>query len=326
MRKIAAAFAAIWSLQGFAQIQAVSPKEELKQSEKAVLGWNKKLLLGGSISFGSSENVIGQPNGQSNNYGLNLEGALNQIKEQSEWRNDLKVGESASRTPAVPRFVKVKDDLKLETMYLYTLEATPWFGPYVKASAETAIFKGEDVRSEAKTYQFADGTTLTGTSVRLTDGFKPLTTKESAGGFFKIITEENMKLEARAGLGAVQVNAGGQRALKDDAATPNLEIIDLDSYEQIGIEGGIAFKGNIDQKTSYSIEGEFLTPFVVDKKAGDNRSNFELTNWEVKARLTSKIYDWLSADYSVKVYKQPQLLDDTQLQTLFLMNLTYQLF
>ena len=325
MRKLLVVLAALYSVSGFAQIQSVAPKEELKQSEKATLGWNKKLILGGSLSFGSSENVIGQPNGQSNNYGLNIEGALNQIKEQSEWRNDLKIGESASRTPAVPRFVKVKDDIKLETMYLYTLESTPWFGPYVKASVETAMFKGEDVRSEAKTYQFADGSTLTGTSVRLTDGFKPLTTKESAGGFFKIINTDTMKFEGRTGIGAVQVNASNQRAIKDDAGTANVEVIDLDSYEQVGIEGGLTFKGTIDEKTSYSLEGEFLSPFIVDKKAGDNRSNLELTNWEVKGRLTSKLYDWLSLDYTAKVFKQPQLLDDTQLQTLLLLNLTYQL-
>ncbi|MGE0762667.1 MAG: hypothetical protein AB7N80_05265 [Bdellovibrionales bacterium] len=315
----------LWALPSWGQIQAVTQKEEVKQSEKTVLGWHKKLILGGSLSFGSSENVIGQPNGQSNTYGLNIEGQLNQIKEQSEWRNDLKIGESASRTPAVPRYVKVKDELKIESMYLHTLANTPWFGPYVKASAETAIFKGEDVRSEAKTYQFADGSTLTGTSVRLTDGLKPLTTKESAGGFFKIITKDTMKLEARAGLGAVQVNAKNQRAVKDDASTANIEVVDLDSYEQVGFEGGFLFKGNWDAKSSYSLEGEFLTPFVANQKAGDDRSKLELTNWDVKARITSKIYEWMSVDYTARIFKQPQLLDKTQMQTLLLVSVTYQL-
>lgn len=325
MRLIALVLFGLTSSLALAQVQPVTLKEEVKASEKSLLGWTKKLVVGSSLSIGTSESVVGQTDGQTVTYGLNLEGQFNHIAEQDEWRNSLKVSESASKTPSVPRYVKASDELKFETLFLHTLTDVPWFGPYAKASVETSLFKGEDVRSEAKTYQFADGSLQTGTSIRLTDAFKPITTRESAGGFFKIVNKEDMKLEARIGAGALQVNAKGQRAIKDDSTTANIEVVDLDSYSQLGIEGGFSFKGSIDQKTSYSLDGEFLTPLSADQKAGDKRSKFELTNWELKARLTSKLYDWLSLDYSAKMFKQPQLIDKTQTQTMLLVSLTYQL-
>lgn len=312
-------------LTAHAQIEEVVPKQEIKRSEKVELGWAKKLILGGSISMGKSENVIGQADGQSNTYGLNLEGHLNNNQENSEWRNELKVGESASRTPAVPRYVKVKDELKIDTMYLHTFDGIDWVGPYAKGSVETSIFKGEDVRATSQVYQLPSGSTVTASSIRLTDGFKPVTTKESAGAFFKIINKETMTLEARTGLGAVQVNANGQLAIKDNSSTSNVEIVELESFEQLGVEGALAWKGNIDAKTSYSLEGEFLTPFVTGQSATDKRDKLELTNWEVKGRLTTKLYEWLSLDYTAKLYKQPLLLDKTQNQSLLMVSMTYQL-
>lgn len=311
-------------------VQPVTLRELATQSDKTTLGWNKKVLISSGLSLGQSNNVIGQPDGETNTYGLNFEGNLNRIGERDEWRNQLKIGESATRTPAIPRYSKVKDEFKIETLYLRTLENTPWFGPYVKASVETSVFKGEDIRAEAKTYEIRDSNgglekTFTGTSVRLTDGFSPATFKESVGGFFKIINKENMKVEARTGVGAVQVLADNQYAIKDNGATPQVEVSELASYEQVGLEGGATWSGSIDKKTSYSLQGEFLIPFVAEQKAGDDRSNFALTNWELKAQITSKLYDWLSLDYTAKVFRQPQLLDETQSQTLFLLNLTYQM-
>lgn len=313
-----------------AQIDGATLKEEAKQSEKTEFGWKKKLILGGSLSMGSSDNVIGQPDGETNTFGFNIDGQLNRVGERDEWRNSVKIGESATRTPAIPRYTKVSDELKLETLYLHTLESTPWFGPYAKASVETAIFKGEDIRAEPTTYEFFNSEdvsqgTVSETTLRLTDGFRPLTTKESVGGFFKILTQPTRTLEARAGLGAIQVEADDQRVIKGKTDAGNIKVVQLESYDQVGIEGGFAFKGTFDDKTSYSLEGEFLSPVVTKQKAGDDRSKFELTNWELKGRLTSKIYDWLSLDYTAKVFKQPQLLDKTQAQTLLLLSLTYQL-
>jgi len=319
-----------------AEVMAESPMENIAPREIATVkdleqGWNRKVILGGTASLGTSDRVVGQTDGESTTLGLNLEGSLIHLKNRDEWRNIFKLGQSSAKTPSIPRYVKASDELKYETIYLHALESTPWFGPYVRGSVETAIFKGEDVRSEPKTYQRLDpdknpiGSAEVSDTFRLTDGFRPLTTKESVGGFFKIIQKEKTKLEARLGIGAVQVQAKNQYALSDDNSTTEIEVRQLQSYEQVGGEGGFTLAGVFDAKTSYSLAGEFLTPFVIEKRSGESRSNFELTNWEVNARLTSKVYDWMSLDYTAKLLRKPQLVDDIQIQTLLMVSFNYQL-
>lgn len=314
-----------------AQVADTVLKAPPKADEAAKEGWSRTLNIGSGLSFGSSDQVVGQPDGNTNTFGLDIVGQMNHLQGRDEWRNSLKIGESATQTPAVPRYSKVKDEFKFETLFLHTLEAVPWFGPYVKASAEAPIFKGEDIRSTPKTYEIHDTTgaiveTRTDTTLRLTDGFRPLTTKESAGGFFKLVERPTNKVEGRVGLGAIQVSADGQRAIADVGSTPQTEVKTLESFSQAGLEAALTWNGNWDSKSTYSLEAEMLTPFVGKQKAGDNRSKLELTNWEVKGKLTTKVYDWLAIDYSAKIFRQPQLLDKTQSQTLLMMNLTYVIF
>lgn len=309
-------------------VSQVTEKEEIKKTDAKVLGWQKKLVVGAGVSLGTSDNVVGQQSGSTNTFSATVEGQLNHIKERDEWRNTLKLSESTSRTPAIPRYVKVNDVLDLETLYLYSLESVPWFGPYAKASAQAPIFFGQDIRATDTTYDitYQNGSTqsVTGNSLRLTDGFRPLTTKESVGGFAKLMTRENLKIEGRAGLGGLQVQADRQLVLADDKDTPNVEVNELRSYSQLGAELGFSIKGKIDEKTSYSLEGEVLLPFTVDKAPGDTRDNLRLTNWDLKGRLSSKLYDWLSLDYSARALMQPQLVEELQVQTLLQLTMTYQ--
>lgn len=290
-------------------------------------GWTPSLTLQGNLSFGSNDNVIGQQDGDTVTLGTNSTGGYSYWSEKQEWRNSLKFSAATTRTPTIPRYVKSNDELKLESLYFYSLEAYPWLGPYVRFRAETTAFKGEDVRDQPVSYIYSNGRASTTTAtVRLTDPFKPLTTRESFGAFAKIITEETLTLEAALGLGAMQVAAGNQFSLSDDPLTPAIELKELKTYNQAGLEGGFNFKGIIDSKTSYSLTGDFLVPVIKDLEPGDKRNTLELTNYELVAKLTSKITSWASLDYEYKIKKQPQLLDKEQIQHLMLMNLTYTIF
>src|SRR5690606_26842655 len=123
-----------------------------------------------------------------------------------------------TRTPSIPRYVKSSDELKISTAFLHFWDGNPKFGPYARAELSTPVFKGENVQSEAKTYRIIPNNgaqqVFTGTSVRLTDGFKPLTTKESAGFFWRPRDDERMKIETRFGVAALQVSASGQYTVK----------------------------------------------------------------------------------------------------------------
>jgi hypothetical protein len=303
-------FLFIYPILGLAQdsqeTEALTLKERAPQSVVKEDGWHPSLNLGANISFGSSSNVVGQTDGDSRTYGANLNGGLNYKQQQHELQNSLKIKGATSKTPALPRYVKSSDELDFTSTYLYSLKSHPWIGPYARASAKTALFYGEDVRSETVTYEKRTRTgavqqTITGDSLRLTDGLKPLTTKESFGFFAKLIEEENKKFIARLGLGAQQVDASGQYILKDDNTTANVEVVELQSYQQTGIEGGFTFEGNIDSKTKYQFKFDFLTPINADLDAGDDRSDLELTNMEFNFKLTSKVYEWMSFNYEYNI-------------------------
>ena len=91
--------------------------------------------------------------------------------------------------PSLPTFIKANDEARIETTYLYSLPSLPEIGPYVNGLVSAPIFAGQDVRAASTTYLVQRNgqpqETVTGQSLRLTDGFKPLTTKESLGGFWK---------------------------------------------------------------------------------------------------------------------------------------------
>lgn len=309
---------------------ALTIKKEQPEAKIKEDGWHPSLNLGANISFGSSSNVIGQTDGDSRTYGANLDGELNYKKNQNEVQNSLKIKGSTSKTPALPRYVKSNDELDFTSLYLYSLESYNWIGPYVRFNAKTSLFYGEDVRSDVVTYEKRTRTgavqeTVTGDSLRLTDGFKPLTTKESTGFFAKFIDEKEKKMIARLGFGALQVDASGQYIVKDDKTTTNVEAEELKSYQQVGVEGGFTFQNTIDKKTSYKLTFDFLTPINPDLDANDKRSDIELTNLELNFKLTSKVYEWMSFNYDYNIKKEPQLLDKNQETHLLSMSFAYTL-
>lgn len=323
----------LFSSLSFAQEQAsVTPKEELKAREEKKLGWNKSANLGLNLSFSSSQDVVGQTDGNSETYGANLKSTFNYMAEDSEWRNTISLLETITKTPALPRFIKSNDEFKVESIYLYSIPQYPKVGPYVKAEGSAPLFKGEDIQADPKNYVFQDanGNTISGptteSTVRLTDSFRPLTTKESIGAFWKAKEEENLKILVRLGFGAIQVKADGQYAISGKDASGNIIVKELEDISQAGLEAGLSIKGRFDEKTSYEVGAESLTPFINNKRAGDDRDAIRLTNVEGFAKLTSNITSWASFGYDYRMKLQPQLVDRVQNIHMIVINMNYNLF
>lgn len=294
------------------------------------LGWSKSGNLGLNLSFSQSQDVVGQTDGSSQTYGTDLKAGFNRRSEGDEWRNDLGLKEATTKTPSVPRFVKSADEFKLASTYLYFLKAHPEFGPYAKGEVSAPVFKGENVQAEAKNYRVnsADGTSrvVNGTSIRLTDGFKPMNTKESVGGFWKAIDREMTKLEFRVGAAALQIDASGQYAVGATNAAGEIEVTELRDVNQAGLEAAVSFKGKVDEKTSYEVGVETLTPFINNKVAGDDRDAVKLTNVTGVAKLNSNITSWASFGYSYNMKLEPQLLERAQQTHMLVLSASYNLF
>lgn len=309
------------SISAFAQGDLVEKKKIESKVKKE--GWHPKLNLSGNISMNSSDHVIGQPNGDTMTLGLNIEGGLGHKRDRQEWRQSLTIKEATSRTPTVPRYSKSADEFKYETIYLYGLATYPWLGPYAKAGVQSSIFKGEDVRSGVVTYTGA-GISQTGSTFRLTDPFRPVTTKESFGVFAMLKDKPKLKIEARLGLGAQQVKADDQYVVeKFDEASMTVNLKSLESYSQAGVEAGFTLSGKWDEKSSYSLMAEYFQPFNPQLDTGDDRKGVELLDTEITAKITSKTYNWMSLSVEGKYLRQPRLQKEEQKSVMLLLNFTH---
>lgn len=305
---------------------------EVTEHEDAAddFGWDVYLRTGLSFSLAASSKVIGAVDGNTWTLGGNLHFGWYYTTRQHEWRNDLRVSEAFARTPIIDEWVKSSDEVDFLSLYFYRLEHIPWFGPFARFRLTAPAFIGLDVRPQTETYSIAraDGTvdTVTNDRLHLTDSFRPLTLRETVGVFFSPETPEYAQFEALVGFGARETFADGQLVLADDGDTPELEIAELKSLTQAGSEIILDFTGQVDEgRVAYSAHAGFMTPFINDLAASDNRSAFELTNIDLKATLSIRPYDWLSVDYELRVLREPQLLDEFQVTNQLLVGIAYTL-
>lgn len=306
-------------------------KEPPKTLDTKVMGWSPTAALGLNAAFSSSSHVVGQANGSSQTYGTNLNSTYNFLSELSEWQNSVSYTGATTKTPTQTGYVKSRDELKIESLYLYKIPSAPDWGPYVKASIKSPIFWGQDVRSTPVTYTVVrrDGSSTSianAKSFKLTDGFKPMTTRESAGAFWKAMDSGRIRLDFRIGMGAEQVAADGQYAVTGDNSDGSVGIKELNNISQLGLEAAITAKGKIDEKSEWSAGVETLTPFVSTKDASDRRDALRLTVVDGYAKLTNTIASWASLSYDYKLTIQPQLVDVVQQSHMFVLNVNYNLF
>lgn len=147
-----------------------------------------------------------------------------------------------------------------------------------------------------------------------------------ASAFFGRPYKENLKIEARAGFAALQIDADGQLVLAGPNAAGELQVNELRDVSQAGLELALVAKGKVDEKTSYEAGVEAMTPFVNNKVAGDKRNSTELTNVDGFAKLTSNITSWAAFSYDYKLKIQPQLQIRAQQIHMLVLNVNYNLF
>lgn len=288
-------------------------------------GWIPKLSLGLNYSLTATNKVIGQKDGDTTTIGLNLDAGYNYFSKWNEWRNSLKIKQSSTKTPTIPVYVKSADEMILESIYLYNLQDPKWLSVFASVKLNTPIFAGRDAQADPSTYVDTDGNNLAtnSTEFKLTDGFKPMTLKEAVGGLAKIIDKKTHKMEARLGYGAQQIFADGQFSIdKSEGGVITLKA--LNDVRQSGLELGFDYFIQLDKKTNFVFKTEALVPF--ENQDSQNRDALELTNIDLTAKITTKLYELLSLSYEHRLVRQPQLLDATQTTDLLLLNLSYDFF
>ena len=306
----------------------VIPDKELKEVHK-IEGWDFLLTPSASMALSDNRSVVGQQEGLTMTLGAKLTSGAFFRKKAHEWRATLDITELFSHTPSLEEFVKSTDIVKFESIYLFHL--LKWLGPFAKANVDSVLLEGFDIRPEQVTYaiSYLDGgaENRTGFRLRLTDGFEPLTLKETAGFFAKPYESKALNVEGRLGFGGLHVFVDGGLTVKDDDATPEIDVAELDGFTQAGGVLDLAVFGELyDKKFTYRISAEIMMPFINDLREGDDRGISELTNIEVNATASFKVLEWLSIDYTLRVVRLPQLLDEWQVQNNLLLTASYTFF
>lgn len=289
-------------------------------------GWNPGLLVGLGFSLVDAQNVVGQQSGTSMTLNAGVDAVAPYNSGIHEWRNALLASAGVTRTPALDEFLKTNDGLSLETIYLLHLHEN--LGPFARVGMTTQMFASTDVQTAPVTYEVTnlDGTTTTytGRRLELTNGFQPLTLKESLGAFWQPLKEKRLSFEARGGYGAQETFANGVLVISDDPATAPIDVSEIDDSWLMGGELVANAWGFIDEadRVAFSAGLGVLIPFASsDLRPGDTRSVIELTTVEGLAALNVKVYDWASIGYKLSVLRQPLVVEDFQVSNTLLLTI-----
>lgn len=303
------------------------PEEEQAKSG-AEEGVDGMLSLSANINLASNKDVVGQPDGFSTLFGLGVTAGLDYIHDRHELRNTIKITESFARTPALEQFVKNSDSLELESLYNYFLAS--WTGAYGQLRFEAPMFTTNQVTQEPTDYvvQNNDDSTSTFENIsqfELSGPFQPTSLFQSVGWFAEPIRKDEFHLSGRFGFGGRETFADGVIAIDDDPNTEDVvEAQELETVLQGGLEAFLGAKGTINEgRISYNAGLTGLLPLLNNDP--QDRSATELFRVGVTAGLTFNAFDWLSADYNLKVLRDPQLIDKTQVHNSFLITFKYAL-
>jgi len=295
------------------------PPESKQQDE----GYHWFFTPGVSFAYGHSQDVVGQPDGHTITLAATVSTGQSYRKGIHEYRDVLTIKEAFSRTPVLDEFIKTTDDFKFEALYLiYLLE---WLGPYVRFSLQTQIFESFNVQPDTVNFNitYLDGSTedRLGRRYRLTDGWMPLTIRESAGAFAAPYKSEPYNIEVRAGFGGLHTIASDQFTVSGKDGD-QVSIVELDDFNAGAVEIAVGLWGDLwEKKAAYKAGAEFLIPVVNDDAL--DRDPGELTNMEFYAGITFKLLKWMSLDYQFKAVKQPQIVDEFQIQNNLLLTIGY---
>ncbi len=320
--------------QAFAlEVNAVSPTDLAKQDgekkdEERKDGWHFRLKPALNFSLADNRNVVGRPDGYTLILGVNIDTSVTLFRGKHEWRNTLMIAEAVSRTPLIDEFIISNDQFNFETLYMYYFRK--WVGVYGRAAVQSPLFPGRDVQPETVMYAITrkDGRIdlFLDDKIRLHDAFAPLTLKQGLGPFFRPLEKEKVNLEFLLGLGAWETFADGNLTLADKAATKAIEVKFLEDTVQLGFESINRLWGDLwEKRIGYALAAELMAPFYIDPEP-KNLDGAERLNVSLSARLDLRLVEWFFLSYQFKALREPQVLDEWQIQNNILLTLSYDLY
>ncbi len=289
--------------------------------------------VGATLNFTNNYQFVGQLDGNAVTFGANVDTGFQLVRSGHDWRAQLKLLLALSYGPPLERVIKSGDQFYFDTMYFYHPKGYEWIGPFARFTMDSVLLDGQNNTEGANDYvDGASGAVVKPASDRftLTKSFAPITFKEAAGIYARPIAKPEIEIVITFGFGASQVAMSGDQYTLGAYTAPTVPggpgkyiVNKLAPYEQVGIAGGLKLQGTYDWKVKimYGAFCEFMVPMYPEPPAGKDYG--DLTNVDIGANLSLKLFSWASLDYLLKVVRQPQLFDGWQIQNVLMLTLGY---
>lgn len=276
-------------------------------STESSTGWNIDLVLGGSVQFLRSDNVVGKGSASTINLSAFIETLVRYNDPEHLAYLRLNIEEGGDITLPSSPYIATTDELELDLLYVY--KVTDWFGPYVRSAVLTNLVPGiEELGSPRDLVRIdTDGTVIEteteATSLELRGPLSPIELQYGGGGRFTWSPDYWFDLSTRIGVGGRQVFTRNLFVEVDDPATAALELHRVDDIGQVGIEAAVVIDVLATRYVSLNIEFDMLDPFdAFDEPVIDLRTTVAL-------RLAS----FASLNYVLRVKDDPAISPDTQI-------------
>lgn len=298
-------------------------------------GWKVKGNVGLTGSFSDARNVVGAEEGTTLQVGLVLAMNADWKSGQNGWENELKIQQTQSKPPQLDSFVKAVDQVDLKSTYLYRLLDPKWLGFFGRFKLNTQALRTRSIRVNETRYQQEGSTEFQVAAPQvafvLAGPFEPLTLRESAGAFANPLKEDAITLKAGLGLAAQHVIvregriiANVEEAVVDDATGAVFDRVTytpLDSQNDFGLELTVDAKGIVVKDLlSWKASIDLFQPVLPGEDDDTKPQGIDRLNADFNAGLSLKLAKWLSADYVLILRRQPQVVEDWQIQNQILLS------
>lgn len=300
----------------------VAPEEiGVKTAESETL-WTHAGTASGALALNSTSDVVGTANQSSLALNLFLDVYSTYENGPHTISNIFEVEEGFLQVdPEIGKKLPTQQTQdRLREDFLYTRYQNERWGPYVRFGLLTNLFKAETLATEpiAVAYNELDGSRRVvnvgaNEQYQTADALGSLRLREGFGINVRLLRNERATINWRGGLGLRQNLFNNAFVEQDLASTPELDLFEIDDFNQEGVEMTLLASARLANRLSYLGD---LEVFADVDDTGDPTIDWRNT-------LSYRLSRFLSLDFRYDLLDFPQVSDKTQVRQSLLLRASF---
>lgn len=284
--------------------------------------WWAGVLVGGSVRFNHTKDVIGKASGQLLDVSAFLESYFTlALKHHYLYsRLNAEIG-GTIRFESDRPFITTVDELNFELLYSYRV--VDWFGPFVRFAFESNMAPAYLEKNTPYTIETLDrGGSVVKTEynrldAKLSPSFSPITINTGAGGRFDVSVGSWLKFSARVGIAYRRVFARDLYIVSaTDIHTSTLWLSPVEGSSQFGAEAAVTFDLTPIRWFTLKTELSVIEPFYDYKNP--------IVDLDVDAAI--RLSSIASLSYTLRLNYDISLIDEVQIDQYVQLRFSYKIY